>query len=701
MPAVPLSRQNVWSAWMSSRVCGGSANLNAVAPDESTSVFDLTRSMAVPMAVRHRQLAHMALSSHLNAVRIFIGGWSGGIFVSRRDWGVIARDGWSSSSPLQKVTQPQVASVAALRQRITAILDQCAALGMGVILTGNMQEPDGAPGSSGVSWREPGADAAAAEQAVVSARNDLAGFWAQTVMQWGGHPALAGIDILNEPDGPEQPFDHLAGLRGSTFGWPTLVQQVVGSIRQAEVAYWKAAPASRPRFPAPIPIVIGSTGGLATTLSMFMAKSPRGNSLFIDDPAVWLLGDAAVRTATGWNLAGQGANGWLVYSFHYYEPTGLTHQGVLGHTWANLGRGYPAGVSRTIRREHDPQTGAYSDKGWAQSAAALSEEWGNTARRFDNVDDIRREWRTPLALKAMAEQATGRKQPLFVGEFSFVQPVLEAIAPADPARATTTYPDQRSIPVFSNMAWGEHGKYNPRWDQISQHPATRHITRLEVFDRDGRKWVRAFFDNLDRWKFGRIHLPMLGREVLPPAPPGETLKPAERAINEGLFRSGFPVQFADSAKVPKDGSPPVLWPASLFRNTVRMAVTPGIAGTTAAAVARHEAVTVELVADQYWVEYPAPSPSMVSVPRRPLDPATTQYPPVALATFFPVATGAAMDASRERYVLDVLCAAQETGLSWCYFGFDSAPGFIGWRPSRGIHQSLRLAASGRPLPRRI
>lgn len=700
MPAIVLSRQNAWTAWLSSRVSGGSASLNAVAPDEATSVYDLARAMTVPMPVRHRQLGHMALRNQLNAVRIFIGGWSGGVFVSRRDWGVIAREGWSSGLPLQKITQPQVPTITALRSRITAILDQCASLGMGVILTGNMQELEGAPGRLTVSWKEPGEDAPQAEQAVLAARSDLAGFWARTVMQWGGHPALVGIDILNEPDGPEQPFDDLSRLRTSTYGWPTLVQQVVERIRQAEVAFWKAAPASMPRFPSPIPVIIGSTGGLAHTLSAFMAKSSRGNSLLIDDPAVWLLGDAGVRAATGWNLAGQGANGWLIYSFHYYEPTGLTHQGVLGHTWANLGRPYPAGVSRSIRREHDPATGAYSDKGWAQSAAALSEEWGNTARRFDNVDDIRREWRIPVALKAMAEKATGRKQPLFLGEFSFIQPVLESVAPSDPARSRMTYPDQRAIPVFSNLAWGEHAKYNPRWEHVSQHPSTRHITRLEVFDRNGQKWIRAFFDNLDRWKFGRIYIPMQGREVLPPAPPGHALNPAERAIQEGFFRSGFPVQFVDTAKAPKDGSPPVSWPAQLFRNTVRMAVTAGVAGTQPAAVSRDAAVTVELVADQYWVEYPAPSASVMPVPRRPLDPATSQYPAVALATFFPAVSGEVMDASRERYVQDVLCAAQETGISWAYLGFDSAPGFIGWRPSRGILQWLRQAASGRPLPRR-
>lgn len=701
MPAVPLSRQTSWAAWCSARVCGASASLNVLRPTEVTSVNDRSTGGVRPLTIRHHQLAHMAERTNLNAIRMFIGGWSGGIFVSRRDWGLIAREGWASLSALEHVFVPSVSRVIDLRDTIGSILDRCAELGLGVILTGNMQALHGAPGGGALKWHPRGGAADVSDPEAELLRDDLAGFWVQVMQQWGRHPAVVGLDLLNEPDGPAEPYPDLDEYRRSRHGWPATVQHVVDRIREAEVRLWRAAPAGSTRFTSPMPLIIGSVGGLASTLSMFCQTSPRGSSLWVDDPAVWMAQDADTARVTGWDHRTQGANGWLVYSFHFYEPTALTHQGVLGSTWANLGRRYPAGVSRSILRVHDPATGQYSDRDWQQSCMALGEEWGNHARRFDNADDIRAEWSTPMALKARAEKTSGRPQPVYLGEFSFVQPVLEAVLPLDGARAQATYLDEPSLPVHGNAAWGEHDKYHPSWQRRLEHPPMRWITRIEVFQKNGLPWVRAYFDNLDRWKFGRLTIPSLGQEVLPPAPPSGAHDPAERSIDDSFFRVGFPVAFVETAKVPRDGTPPVRWPSALFRNNVRMSVTAGLPGTEAAAVPRSSAVTVELVLDQYWVEYPAPNRQVVDVPRQPLDPRTRQFPPVAIANFFSANTGSVMDTAREAWCLDVLCASQDSGMSWSYLGFDSGPGFIGWRPSKGTLTHLKQAASGRRLPRRI
>jgi len=170
-----------------------------------------------------------------------------------------------------------------------ALLDEAQSLGMGLVMLGLF---DG-PGREAALWSE-----SRQQSAFVQA-------WADFGRQLGRHPALAGMDLLNEPQ-PPLPQGRLAPAQQL---WGALALKAIRALRQAGAS-------------APVvfePVAGGSTLG------------------FKNMPALPV--------------------GGVVYSLHFYTPHDITHQQV-SPTWPRR-IPYPAGSEHGLGA-WDPELGVGS-----------------------------------------------------------------------------------------------------------------------------------------------------------------------------------------------------------------------------------------------------------------------------------------------------------------------------------------------------
>jgi len=675
MPAIPLNRYFAWNAWMRGQVAGTNAGLDITDPDIAFDMYDFKQNATVTKKNSPRVIANLAMKQNYNAIRLWLP-------LTKEDFTIFATAtneaiAWSSGIVLPSTGTP----ISALRDKIIRILDAAAKLDIGIIFVIN-------------SIGDAVTHSNAFNQDTENLRKAIVFFWQETIKQFSDHTALIGVDIMNEPPhkGVGTENYSIADFQNAKYGWPTLAKDIIKAIRDQEVI--------RCIHEQPIPILVGSLGGYANTMQVFNSPSPSGaSSSCLDDPAL---------TAGKWRRQSgyAGASGWIVYTFHYYGAEAITHQGIYGDSWAQLGWTYPAGTLRPINRGFDSVSGQPID----EAVSALAEGWGNKTQAMNDTDDVLAQWAAPIALSSRMKQTTGKTQPIWLGEFSFVQPVLEAVYPPDPYRANLAWGNTTPLRTRSTVVAGsELGKYTPIWNDLASHPKSRWITELEVFiGANGKKYIRAYFDNISRKSFGAsrtwIYPDPPEAPVSPIFPSTSNMQRTNRATDLSVewtqFAMGFPVL---ATRQPDKTQPdPAKWSSDRFKNTVRMQVTPGN-DPNANLLTPAGQVTVELQADRFWVEYLSPDQNATSnnnVPRQALDTVANQYPAVALACFFSATDGATMENSRLAYIQDVLCAAQECGFSWTYFDEVTAPGSLCWRPTPAINGLLRQAAFGRKIPRR-
>jgi hypothetical protein len=170
---------------------------------------------------------------------------------------------------------------------IRRFLDQCASMGVGVILTLQFWQSDWDRlwnDSAANAWTE-GAWNPTTQQ---FAQDSLVMFWMATAANFGSHPAVIGYDILNEPNPKDM------------SSWSALASTIVNEIRKIDTQ---------------TPILLeGASAGTAEGLAAFAANSP---------------------LVTGANSK------LLVFSFHAYAPYHYTHQGLTNGTYESVGLGYP------------------------------------------------------------------------------------------------------------------------------------------------------------------------------------------------------------------------------------------------------------------------------------------------------------------------------------------------------------------------
>lgn len=672
MPAIPIDRTTAWSTWMKAKVSGTNVYLDVVKLDETVNYWHRSQNAWVQRTLGHRSLNNLADRQSYNAIRLWM---SGGPYPDLANMALVASNGWSPAADvtLHSILENDstLSTIYQWRDRIRSILQTCEALRMGALLV------SGTPvGGSILTY-------ATSYNATTEANHQIiADFWKQTVKEFGTSAAVIGIDPVNEPPaGPSPQFPNIASNRSAMYGWPKLAQLIINTVRAQEKAM---------NLDRPTPFVICTAGGSALQARVFNAPSPSGLSpTYLDDPGL---------TNSTWSglVSSAGASGWIVYQFHAYESVSVTCQGLSGDLWPTLGWTYPAGALRRIKRNWDSAGNWIDDSG-----SVIAEDWGNTIEPMNNKDDVLALWQEAVNLRNSA-QSGGKTQPMFVGEFSFIQPILEDVYPPNPERLQLAW-EQNAADLLRNSVAinGEGKKYYPNWSDVASHSKSRWITEFDIFTRNGVKYVRAYFDNLSRWSFGRVD-GYNGPTITPPVPPTDGMTPTNRA--NLTTTKGKSVDFAMGFNMPVTRTPlsqldsnPINWPATAFKNTVLMSVTAGVAGTDKFVVTK---ASVTIQADQYWVEYVAPDQTVATgIYRQPLA-ADNHYPAIAIASFFSATSSADIETARANYIWDVLTAAQSSGFSWAYFASTAQDGFVGWTPGPKMNDLLRQAAIGRKLPLR-
>jgi hypothetical protein len=668
MPSFNLNRTTAWPAWQNAKVRG--TNIDILACGDGSDGPDHIYATDITDPNNPIQDAHN-INHHLLA-------------------NIANKNGLNAV----RVFFPSLTLDTLTQDRMQRIFTECLRHGIGVILTVGYNPPD--------LWTN------------VSTSQKLIDFWLAVVAKWGTEQALIGIDFLNEP----------------AYTRPSLLSpDPANNTRFATVAEWQADANALPQFTQRFikamrtaswngPIIVKGPGDAVDFLTV-LAK-PDQSGVFLTDPL------------------GTGTNARLVYSFHSYDPYTVASAAVNEEgngVWT--GMTYPGG---SIRRRNPPSEFGKTDEVYG----CLTEYWGTRAATANSVSTLMTFLNTAKTFKSKYNV------PVYMGEFGVVQPRLQDVYPTLPKReklvtrdatALGTNPEliQATISRVNadtdqlkyNTVWADFtdntGKVTPSW---KSHHWSQWITRLDVFTdaSTGKKRVRAYFDNIDRQKFGRTYyfdpptaFPDWSKTVPSPAPlpPGTTV--AENKITEFRFETGFRVAMTsgDINTLPKpaastgfDITKPMTWPSSWFKHKVLLKIAPP-AGLEWLA----DAFDVEVELDKYWVEFDAPA-GAVSVARQPLVTPTESapttgtmldslglterqyFPPVALASFqvCRTITRELIDQSRTTLTRHYLYMAQQWGLNWTHFAWNEpSVGFVGWNPSPAMSALLRDAAMGRAI----
>lgn len=408
-------------------------------------------------------LHNLAVKVGYNAIRLWLN-WgptsTHDYTLSPQDWRIIGWEGWESTTYTKRSVlayendqnNPKVVqrvTIATVGQQVMNILNTCQQLGMGVILTGDFFSSAG-----GRLWTDQPADTDDSptdsfglrlKEATTAAGlgGDLGLFWQKTLAHFGGHEALIGIDLLNEP----YPAGRLSWANtrsrvrvdnGQTHWdtWPLLAQYLVATARAADPSV--AANATLPR----IPYIIEGAGDAG--LNPFINHSNPADTSFL------------VRDYTAGNTPNPSiSTDRIIYSSHCYEPMSFSTQGVHDWSYFALGTLYPSsGKVRTWVNGN----GANAAVAWNfQTRAGWNAVFG-----------------PELALKALG-------MPVFIGEFAAVQPRLEMVYPPSTVRASR----HQSVSTVNALDSGV---------DVSQAIAHRQITQIG-YDATAQEFT-FHFDNV-------------------------------------------------------------------------------------------------------------------------------------------------------------------------------------------------------------
>lgn len=357
MPAIALNRSNAWTYW--------SKGLISATNMDSGLMVDLTNPQN---PLDNKVLSNLAIKRGHNAIRLWFG-YAGDYSINENDITAVSIGGWNST----QLTAQGVLTYAQVRDRIKAILDSCANLGIGVLMVTNYGQVAGNGAQdtpSGLLW-DPSSNY----------KLNLAKFWQQTYQSFGSHSALIGFDILNEPHPLDKDTFEAQRTRSNLYNWCSIAQFVINKIRATETDLAKTTTV------IPLPLIVeGVYSGSADGLRVFDAPNPdTGIGPFLNDP-----------------------QNRIVYSFHYYDPLSYTGQGIAEWGYEEIGLSYPL-------------TGCTLTSGYLDGQAHFE------FREYQNTDQVK------TMVAAAISFRDKYKAPIFVGEFSACQPRLSQVYPVGQA----------------------------------------------------------------------------------------------------------------------------------------------------------------------------------------------------------------------------------------------------------------------------
>lgn len=595
MPSTKINRDNCWDAWSAGRIAAANVGIDINSPK------------------LHATLANLAINRGYNAVRLWLA-WGGAYSLSEADFITVAQDtnGWNS-------TQLNAAGTLPLNQiatRINEVLNTCEQLGVGVVLVINFWS-----GAYGRMWADTGADANYPQATTAQdVQNWLVSFWGKTAQRFGAHKALIGYDVLNEPGLPNDITLVQANDPAPTNfnNWRALANRVAAKVRETD----KNTPL----------VIEGIYGGDARGLALFDARSATPAT-----PRAWLVNDTRV-----------------VYSFHFYAPGSITHQGVAEWAYESIGQTFPAG---TMWQWY-----------WFDGQVV-----GNT------TNGVLQPVNTAADLAALCQKALDLKQafsvPVFVGEFSLVDIDMplqsgaygaarnsEVGSGSESRMVTSIVSDGSTVAVnVGNIDPAVFGwnKQSGKWiqDRDAQgfrvdccSSAVKPFDQLSAIDRGNPQ------SNFEQYFTNQA---LLTVEAIP----GSASEAAVKALN--IVRQSVTIRHADGNYV-------------FAANTAQKAL--GAVTVAQLPVVTSTSQTVWDKDTRQWV------------PRKSL-------PAVAVLKLEASQAQADIDArrlSRIAYATQVLAMCQQYGLSWAWHAEDTNDGgFVGWRPSSGVAAVIRSAAMGR------
>lgn len=326
MPTTLVTNSNAYKLWAAGAIAATNANptMNWL---QTTPAAIRDEALAKTYGDDHAIsttgiLSNLALKGGFNAVRVFLpfgeykigaqpdttdanGTLVPGPAMVEHDITTLARVGWADATvarniavkPGQNVWDTDAGVVprySILAAQIDNLLELCKQSGMGLILSlPDFYSNHGA----GKLWSD------AATQA------SLVSFWRKTAQKWVGKAGLIAYELINEPTPP----DLYADIRNGTGSFKGLMEQCVAAIRQYD------------------------------TVTPIIVSGPRGS-----DPSAFDFFLDADGGKTGVNLI-KDTSDKIVYTCHFYSPTGFCNQGIGRGTYHLLGTNYPdiIGVSQT------------------------------------------------------------------------------------------------------------------------------------------------------------------------------------------------------------------------------------------------------------------------------------------------------------------------------------------------------------------
>lgn len=621
MPAIPVSRNNAWTYWSKGLIAATNIDMSADATDAT------------------KIMANLAIKRGHNAVRLWFG-WAGDFTILDADVNVIATsaEGWSSTQLITQAYGRAHCTIANVATQLTRLLDTCQSLGVGVLL---------AIGYGGKDIWDPATGYA----------NNLRQFWLKTYARWGQHPALIGLDILNEPS-PQVENLTFAQIRSLPDSWPQLAQKIVNDIRGYEAANGVTTP---------LPLIVeGIYWGSTKSLGVFDGDE--------------------FTAATGPSL--KDPKKQIVFSFHYYEPGCFTHQGVNEWSYEELGASYPL-------------------------PSLVQNSYWNDGLPYYEL----RTYAGPADIQKTIESAAGfgRKfgVPIFVGEFSSAQPNIDQVYPTTTPPRSQLFPDQRVSEIQNNVHWQAPLlnkltaiRSQADFDALLDHEKT---SCYDTFGATMRRWITKLEVGTDGYvtaTLEHIHKPT--------EPLGTGFRVVTATKSVAQLQNEYAEVVVNPVEPPHNGDAWALAGTALskefYSQPLARIVAP--AGAVGAAFNMANPQSVKLIRHDYKIRFQAPAGA---VPGTVLDGTVCQVPtgnaanpfaavkmPVALLALTSPRTAAEIDQSRFNYTRDLIYTWQANGFSWAWFFDDTEVNgnVVVWRASKSIIDLLSTATGGRRIAQR-
>ncbi len=564
MPISKVNKSNCWDRWNQGLIT-------------ATNVIGVNHELPGQPQI----LANLAANRGINAIRLWFA-WGNDYTLGPKDFITIAKEGWDTPT-LNALGKLPLASIA---KQVDQILTSCESLGLGVIFTLDFFKTEG----DRLWVDKPAGDDYPLATTALEMQDMLTQFWVATAKRWKTRQAVIGYDILNEP-APSQTMSFADLNAHPTMNWPGLASKIAAAIRT------QALDTTTPL------VVEGIYWGGSNGLGIFY-----DGMLGTATPNKWLVQDSKV-----------------VYSFHFYDPGEVTHQGVANWAYEGLGLTYPSGT-RWI---------------WYYYNGTMKQA---ELQPINNATDLAALCKVALTFKL------AYKVPVFVGEFSHVDPHFDINTTSNPA--------------------------DTRISEVREDDYHRQVTSITS---DGST-VTVNVDNINWSLFG------WQKQVQDRGAGG---------FNFGVTRAASTAQLQQWQDSGTDINP-------YFTNTVLLTVKsiPGSPEANAVNALNivDQPVTITRIDSKYVFTAAKP---VGTVARRELatKPNGEMYfPPVATLSLKPATSAAAMTASRVAFATDVIAMCQKSRLSWCWHSEDlNNGGFVGWRPGPAVNQVMRQAAMGRRL----